>query len=351
MISAADRQEGLTLIAHCRQQGARLAAACEVLGISKRTYRRWQQYPQDRRPTARRAPPPNRLSAAEQQEILAVCHQAAYASLPPSQIVPRLADQGRYLASESSFYRVLRAHGALRHRGHAAAPVRRAKPHSFAATAPGQVWTWDITYLRGPIAGVFYYLYLIVDIYSRKIVGWEVQERESAASAAELIQGTVWKEGVGRKPKVLHADNGSPMKGATLRVTLQKLGIEPSYSRPRVSDDNPYSEALFRTCKYRPDFPERGFSDLAAARSWVQGFTQWYNETHRHSGIRFVTPAERHRGEDPVILAKRQIVYTLAKARHPERWSGNTRNWTPIGTVWLNPDRELVTPIPELLET
>ena len=119
-----------------------------------------------------------------------------------------------------------------------------------------------------------------------------------------------------RKPKVLHADNGSPMKGATLRVTLQRLGIEPSYSRPRVSDDNPYSEALFRTCKYRPDFPEHGFPDLAAARAWVQGFAHWYNVEHRHNGIRFVTPAERHRGEDPRILAKRKIVYTLAKARH-----------------------------------
>ena len=173
MISAADRRHALALIAQCCQQGARVDTACQTVGISKRTWQRWQQQPQDRRPMAVRLTPRNRRSEAERGEILAVCHQAEYANLPPSQIVPRLADQDRYLASESIFYRVLRANGALRHRGRARAPIHHHKPTSHAACQPGQVWTWDITYLRGAIAGTFYYLYPIVDIYSRKIVGWE----------------------------------------------------------------------------------------------------------------------------------------------------------------------------------
>ncbi len=173
MISAADRRHALAPIAQCCQQGARVDMACQTVGISKRTWQRWQQQPQDRRPMAVRLTPRNRRSEAERGEILAVCHQAEYANLPPSQIVPRLADQDRYLASESIFYRVLRANGALRHRGRARAPIHHHKPTSHAACQPGQVWTWDITYLRGAIAGTFYYLYPIVDIYSRKIVGWE----------------------------------------------------------------------------------------------------------------------------------------------------------------------------------
>jgi putative transposase len=182
-----------------------------------------------------------------------------------------------------------------------------------------------------------FYLYLILDLYSRKIVGFDVYERESAEYGATAVRRAVLAEECIGKPLVLHADNGSPQKGSTLRATLEALGIEPSYSRPRVSDDNAYSEALFRTCKYRPDYPHRGFESLEAAREWTLAFVRWYNHEHRHSSLRYVTPAQRHVGDDRTILAARERVYQAAKARHPERWMGSTRTWAPIGAVWLIP--------------
>jgi transposase InsO family protein len=189
------------------------------------------------------------------------------------------------------------------------------------------------------VAGTFFYLYLIIDIFSRKIVGWEVHERETAELAAEVLKRAVWAEGCVVNPLVLHADNGSPMKGATMKVTMERLGVVPSFSRPRVSNDNPFSEALFRTCKYVPTWPTKGFASIEAARLWVEGFVHWYNTEHRHSAIRFVTPDQRHRGQDHALLASRHKVYERARAARPDRWSGKTRNWSPIGSVWLNPER------------
>jgi transposase InsO family protein len=273
--------------------------------------------------------------------VLEVCHAPEFASLPPSQIVPRLADRGEYLASESSFYRILREAEEQHHRGRARAPRPPAPPPSHCARGPCEVWSWDITWLPGPVRGLFFYLYLILDLYRRKIVGWEVYERESAEYGARVVRRAVLAEGCVGKTVVLHADNGSPQKGSTLRATLEALGVTPSYSRPRVSDDNAYSEALFRTCKYRPEYPQGGFESLEAAREWTLRFVRWYNQEHRHSGIRYVTPAERHAGEDQAILAARDQVYRAAQERHPERWTGPTRNWEPIGAVWLNPVKEL----------
>ena len=186
---------------------------------------------------------------------------------------------------------------------------------------------------------MFFYLYLIVDIYSRKIVGWEVHARESAELAAGLLERAVWAEGCVTSPLVLHADNGSPMKGATMKVTMERLGVIASFSRPRVSNDNPFSEALFRTCKYVPTWPAKGFASIEEARAWVMAFVCWYNTQHQHSAIRFVTPDQRHRGEDAALLASRHAVYHAAREKHPARWSGRTRNWQPIGSVWLNPER------------
>ena len=291
-----------------------------------------------------RPEPANKLSAAECAAVLEVCNSKEFASLPPSQIVPKLADQGRYLASESSFYRILRADGQQHHRGRAKPPVRRKPPTSYQASAPCEVWTWDITWMPGPVAGLFFYLYLIVDIFSRKIVGWEVHEREGAELAAVLIRRAVLAEGFIARALVLHADNGSPMKGATMKTTLEKLGIIASYSRPRVSNDNPFSEALFRTCKYRPNWPAKGFATKAEAQAWVKSFAGWYNGEHLHSGIRFVTPDERHAGHDREILASRASLYANAKAQNPERWSGKTRNWQPAGPVWLNPETDMSVP-------
>jgi putative transposase len=172
-------------------------------------------------------------------------------------------------------------------------------------------------------------------------------ERECGEHAAEIIRRAVLTEGVQHAPRVLHADNGSPMKGATLRTTLQQLGIEPSYSRPRVSNDNAYSEALFRTCKYRPNYPSKGFAELDEARSWVGRFVAWYNEEHRHSALRFVTPGERHRGQDRALLAQRKGLYEQAKSRNPQRWSGATRDWTAPSEVWLNPENSVVPKAPK----
>jgi transposase InsO family protein len=191
---------------------------------------------------------------------------------------------------------------------------------------------------------MFFYLYLIMDIFSRKIVGWEVHDRESAELAAGLIRQTVLAEGCLMRPLVLHADNGSPMKGATMKVTMEKLGITASYNRPRVSNDNPFSEALFRTCKYRPEWPNKGFATKADAQTWVKTFAGWYNSEHLHSAIRFVTPNARHAGHDRATLTNRANLYATARAQNPQRWSGKTRNWQPVGPVWLNPENETSAP-------
>jgi putative transposase len=345
MISTPDRQQALELIDEAHQTGARLKPACQELGIDVRTYQRWSQgggVKADGRSEALRPPPANRLSAEERAQVLAVCHEPPYTSLPPSQIVPRLADEGRYLASESTFYRILRQADEQHHRGRSRPPRPGGEPPQLCARAPCEVWSWDISWLPGPIKGLFFYLYLIVDLYSRKIVGWEVYECESARYAAEVVRRAVLAEHCLDQPLVLHADNGSPMKGETLLETLYRLGIATSYSRPRTSNDNPYSEALFRTCKYRPDYPAQGFATLDEARAWMQQFVAGYNHEHLHSGIGFVTPAQRHQGQDPAILAQRQAVYKQAKARHPERWSGPIRNWQPLIEVWLNPSAEVI---------
>jgi len=342
MISLPDRQQAIELINEAVTAGVPKATACRELELTIRTVQRWTQTNEvkpDARPTAARPEPANKLSDTERQQLLELCNQAEYASLPPGQIVPRLADQGIYLACESTFYRVLKAHNQLRHRGRSRVPRKVARPTTYTATRPNQVWSWDISYCASQVRGLFYYLYLIEDIYSRKIVGWEIYESESGEQAAELMQRTVMKEQCYRQPLVLHSDNGAPMKSATLLAKLDELGVTPSRSRPRVSNDNPYSESLFRTLKYRPTWPTAGFVDLAAARAWVKRFVDWYNQEHRHSQIKYITPEQRHNGEDADILAQRQEVYERAKAGRPERWSGGVRNWQPVGEVMLNPDR------------
>ena len=264
-------------------------------------------------------------------------NQPEFRDLSPKQIVPILADRGRYLASESTLYRLLRKREQQKHREPTRAPQKRHRPDELEATGPNQVWTWDITYLRSPIRGEFYYLYMVVDVWSRKIVGWTVEEEEAATHAQAMIIAACFREGVQRDQLVLHSDNGGPMKAATLLATLQVLGVATSFSRPSVSNDNPYSESLFRTTKYRPGYPTAPFASLEDARAWVAKFVRWYNEEHRHSSVRFVTPDERHRGLDVQILEARKRVYADAKSKHPERWSGAIRNWTPIETVTLNP--------------
>lgn len=328
------------MIQTAQASGARLKQACAEAGITWRTYQRWvrQGTGGDGRTSVLREPG-NKLSEEEREAVLSVCSSEEYASLPPSQIVPRLADKGVYLASESTMYRLLKAAGQQNHRGRAQVAQRVARPTSYCASKPNEVWSWDITYLPAAIKGQYWYLYLFEDIYSRKVVGWEVCAQESGEEAQAILQRCVLSEQCYRKTLVLHSDNGSPMKSATLLAKMQELGITPSRSRPRVSNDNPYSESLFRTLKYCPRWPGKGFATLELARQWVCEFVRWYNQEHRHSRIRFVTPEQRHCGEDHAVLEKRQALYEAAKAEKPSRWSGKTRNWTPMGAVMLNPER------------
>ena len=343
MISASDRAIAIELIDEATLAGARVKMACKELGISQRTLQRWKSDAtplEDQRPVAVRPTPKNKLNDEEIKAIIEVVNQPEFQSLPPSQIVPILADREIYIASESTFYRVLRSSDMQHHRGRSKTPV--SKPLStHCATGPNQVWMWDITWLPGPAKGIYFYLYLILDLFSRKIIVWEIWEEESAENASILVRRGVLSEKrlTSANPLVLHSDNGSPMKGASLLETLYSLGITPSRSRPRVSNDNPYAESIFRTCKYRPSYPIGGFTTITEARDWVLAFVNWYNHEHRHSGLNFVTPHQRHTGLDKEILKKRSKVYELAQAAHPKRWSGNIRNWNIDDKVWLNPER------------
>ena len=341
LISDSDRIMAVELINEARENGSRLEPACKELGISVRTYQRWTEdggVKVDQRPLIERPEPKNKLSKTERQEIIKVSNTNDYADLPPSKIVPKLADEGRYIASESSFYRVLKDEKLNTHRAKTKKPVKR-KPPTHIATAPNQVWTWDITWLRAMIKGEHFKLYLVVDMFSRMIVAHEVWNTENAKNSKKLIRKAALSQeiAVKDKPLVLHSDNGSPMKGATFLATLEKLGVQSSFSRPRVSNDNPYSESLFKTMKYRPLYPGGGFKDLNKAREWVASFVYWYNHQHLHSGINFITPYQRHYRLDIDIMKKRIETYKKAKAKNPERWSGDIRDWTLPEYVTLNP--------------
>ena len=341
-----DRQILLHALEEARTGGARLASACALAGIDPRTLQRWQAGDGlargDPRPDADRPTPSHALTAAERARLIAVANEPSFAETPPARIVPALADEGTYIASESSFHRVLRTAGQMNRRGRAR-PPRPSRPlATHIATRPGEVWCWDMTFLPAQVQGRWFYLYLILDLFSRKIVGFEVHETDSADHAAHLARRTALGEGVHATPAkpVLHGDNGATLKATTVLAMLAWLGITPSYSRPRVSDDNPFVEALFRTAKYRPAFPPKGFADLAAARQWAADCVHRYNHEHRHSAIRYVTPAERHAGQDHTLLARRHALYQQARQRHPRRWSRQARNWTPVAAVTLNPERD-----------
>ena len=389
MTTTQQRQNIVSLIGEACKSGARLHLACQQIGLSCRTVQRWlslcaavqdeshapqsaqpQQTPQaaggDGPTVARRTEqpvvadldahmsvnedhrqarlrqavtPPNKFSPAECDAVLAAININEFKDLPPSQIVPRLTDQGVYLASESTMQRLLRLNHQNTHRRTERPAQKRQKPFALKATAVNQVYTWDITYLPTLIKGVYFYLYLFVDIFSRLIVGWQVYDSESAEHAGALLTDICLRHRIAKGQITLHSDNGSPMKGQTMLATMQSLGVAASRSRPSVSNDNPYSEALFRTLKYRPDMPVSPFDDLAQARHWVQTLVNWYNFEHRHSAIGFVTPEQRHTGQDIDLLKRRTALYEQARQKNPLRWSGKVRNWSRIEAVHLNPDK------------
>ena len=343
MTTYPERQKYVMWINEAIKSGARKLQACKIVGLSIRTLQRWvsgDQVLEDKRPTAKRPIPVNKLTQDEVTQILDVCMSPEFADMPPSKIVPTLADRGAYIASESSFYRVLKAHGLTQHRGRQKQRGTYKRPTTFTASKPNQLWTWDITHIPSTVIGKSFYLYMFVDIFSRKIVGAEVYEQETGKQAAELLQRAVLSEKCSRGDLVLHSDNGAPMKSFTMQAKMYDLGIQGSHSRPRVSNDNPYSESLFRTLKYCPQWPRRGFSDIDKARKWVQKFVDWYNNRHKHCAIKFVTPSQKHSLEDIAILERRGLLYEKKKKKHPHRWSRATRNWKPVVDVALNPERQ-----------
>jgi transposase InsO family protein len=329
----------MSLLDEAIAAGARQDKACEVLGLDARTVQRWRARPgggdQRNGPTTR---PANALSDSEWATIRALSIAPEFDDLSPHQLVAKLADMGMYVASERSFYRELSRARLLAHRERSR-PRTHKKPEERVATGPNQAWAWDITYLPAAVVGTYHFLYAVLDVWSRKIVAWEVHETQSDELSAPLIAAACTRESVQPGDLLLHADNGAAMKGKTMLAKLEELGVMPSFSRPRVSDDNPFPEALFRTLKYRPSYPDRRFTSLDEARRWVERFVAWYNDDHQHSAIRFVTPSQRHDGRHVAILARRDEVYRQARQRHPERWTRSTRNWSPVEIVRLNPVR------------
>jgi transposase InsO family protein len=342
---AADRRKALEILDAAVAAGARARTLAALLGVGLTTLQRWRRQfagdgdGQDRRKGSHRLVS-HRLTDEERQRILLTCNQSEFAALPPGQIVPALADRGIYIGSERSFYRVLHSHGQAHCRGRARPPQEPRPVPRLEARGANQLWSWDITYLPTSVRGVWLYLYLVIDVWSRKVLAWEVADREDSQIAADLVSRACLRERISRRrrqPLILHADNGNAMRAATLETRLEELGVLRSFSRPRVSNDNPHSESLFRTVKYRPDYPRRPFNSQDQACSWVCAFVNWYNHQHRHSGIRFVTPDQRHSGQANAICRQRARVYEQARQRHPRRWSRNTRCWCQPEVVWINP--------------
>jgi putative transposase len=314
-------------------------AACEAVGAAQASYyRRHRQSPPPTRPESishRRRRQPRALSTAEQQVILDVLHSDRFVDVAPAEVWATLLDEGVYLGSESTFYRLLRRAGEVRERRAQATHPAKVKPE-LVANGPNAVWSWDITKLRGPAKWTYYYLYVILDIFSRYVVGWMVASRESAALAEVLIRQTCAKQGVNRDQLTIHADRGSSMTSKPVAFLLADLGVTQSHSRPHVSNDNPFSEAQFKTLKYRPDFPGR-FGSIEDARRHCQIFFGWYNDEHRHSGLGLHTAADIHYGLAEAVRDKRAGVLDAAYAKHPERFVRKPPEPPKIPEIsWIN---------------
>ena len=317
--------------------------ACEAVGVAQASYyRRHRQSPAPQRPEPvphRQRRQPRALTDAEQRAILDVLHSDRFVDLAPAEVWATLLDEGVYLGSQSTFYRLLRRAGEVRERRRQATHPAKVKPE-LVANGPNAVWSWDITKLRGPAKWTYYYLYVILDIFSRYVVGWMVASRESAALAEVLIRQTCAKQGIDRDQLTIHADRGSSMTSKPVAFLLADLGVTQSHSRPHVSNDNPFSESQFKTLKYRPDFPGR-FGSIEEARLHCQDFFGWYNDEHRHSGLGLHTPADVHYGLAETVRDKRAGVLDAAYAAHPERFVRKPPEPPTIPeTSWINrPDQ------------
>lgn len=309
-----------------------------------RSVQRWQRGATGDQRRGPKTAPKHQLSEAEKDEVVRLANQPSYRNLSPEQVVAKLADEGVYICSERSLRRVLAERRLDSHRERSKPRTARHKPREYVAREPLRVLSWDITYLKNAsIRGSYFYLYLHVDIWSRRIVAAEVHDTQSTELAAQLLCSLCNLHRIQTDELVVHSDNGAPMKGSTMLATMRALGITSSFSRPSVSDDNAYVEALFRHLKYAPSYPSNGFSDLAQARAWVMRFVAWYNTEHLHSAISLVTPDDRHHGRDIQILSHRRDVYAAARKANPLRWTKHHRQWNRPDIVILNPDRLIFT--------
>ena len=333
-----EKERLIDFIKLAQSYGVKTATACMCAGISEKSFYRWKNLSKD----DRRYGPHivhNKLSEDETEKAIKIICSEEFQDLPPSQIVPKLLDRGIYVCSESTMHRILKKKNLNTRRTKTKSHNKKnnTKP-VIISSAPNEVWSWDITYLKTSINGRFFFLYLAMDIFSRFIVAGKVYEKESGENASEFIEIAALNEDLKKTDVKLHSDNGSPMKSASLRIKLIDLGIIPSYSRPSVSNDNPFSESLFRTLKYMPKYPsKKGFETIEEANQWVDNFIHWYNYQHQHSGIKFCTPHQRHKQQDIQILKKREIVMMDAKKENPLRWPNKkTKNFEYISNVYIN---------------
>lgn len=311
--------------------------ACEMAGISIRTFQRWRRDSlEDKRKGAVKKVP-RKLTDEEIERVKKTACLPEYRDLTPYEIVAILAEKDEYIASERTFYRILKMMGLLHHRGDGKAPIRHAEPKELVATGPNQVWSWDITWLKTDVRGLFYYAYVVKDIWTKDIVGWEIHDREDDELSSQLFMRL--KKKYDMRGIFLRSDNGNPMKGATMLMMLYHLEVIPSYSRPRVSNDNPFIESFFKTLKYTAGYPGH-FKSIDHARTWMADFVNWYNTKHRHSSIGYVTPEQRRNGDYKEIFARRNDAVTRARELHPERWVNRQRVWGCNESVYLNPSLE-----------
>jgi putative transposase len=312
------------------------AALCASIGVSRGSFYRRRQTDQRPRVRSPRRPSPRALVPAERQAVLDVLHSERFVDQSPAEVHATLLEEQTYLCSTRTMYRVLAEAGEVRERRDQARHPAYAKPE-LVATAPNQVWSWDITKLKGPVAYLYFSLYVILDLFSRYVVGWMVAAHESAKLAERLIAATCEKQGIASKQLTIHADRGAPMRSKLVTDLFLDLGIAASHSRPRVSNDNPFSEAQFRTVKYRPEFPDR-FGSIEDARVIGHALFTWYNNAHHHSGLRYLMPADVHYGRAAAILEVRHRTRVAAYADHPERFvQGPPRLETLPEAVWINP--------------
>jgi len=314
--------------------------ACEQLACPRSSYYRHEQVkPAVTEPRVPSAPSPRALPPAERKAVRDLLNSERFVDSSPRQVYGTLLDEGRYLCSVSTMYRILQAHQEVRERRNQKQNPVYKKPELL-ATAPNQVWSWDITKLRGPVPHVYYYMYTILDIFSRYVVGYMIATREKATLARQLVADSCAKQGIEPDQLVLHADRGSAMTSKTLALLLADLGVGKSHSRPYTSDDNPFSEAQFKTMKYRPDYPDR-FGSPQDARQWAHPFIHWYNNDHRHTSLGLMTPATVHYGLAAELTEQRQVTLQAAYEKHPERFVKGLPKPPKLQTaVWINPPLE-----------